>query len=520
MSDQQWKEVATSDDIAEGAPFSVDLSDEESVLLIRRDGKLYAWGNACPHVGCPLSWGQIHGDEIICACHNARFDVSTGRMTSPPSLDDLTRYEVTEESGAVRIGPSHAPSISMPRGEDDRTVVIVGAGAGGNAAAEELRRGGFAGRIVMITEEEARPYDRTLLSKFFLAKDMVFDDIAIRSADFYTELNIELLTGRRVAKVLPERHGVVLNDGNEVSGDFLILATGSTPKKLPVPGAELSGCFTLRTYADGAGLQAAAQKAKRAVVVGASFIGTETAAYLRDRGIDVTIVAPEEVPFESIFGREVGMRFVKMHTEAGVQVRLGTGISKIVGNGSVEGVELSDGTSLPADLVVVGVGVTPVVDYAEDSGLVKDGAITVNEYLVTSTPGVYAVGDIARVVATPGGSSRNAGVGKQVEHWVVAQRHGQHAARSITGSPQPLPWAPFFWTRQFETSFAYVGYALEYDNVRIKGDVENGKFLIGYFYRDHLAAVGTMGMSGSLVRYGILLDQGHAVTEEEFVAGA
>ncbi|MFW5843542.1 MAG: Rieske 2Fe-2S domain-containing protein, partial [Spirochaetota bacterium] len=234
MADSSWKKVAQSKDIQEGSPFSADLSDEESVLLVRKGENLFAWGNACPHVGCPLSWGYIHGDEIVCGCHNARFDITTGKLRSAPGVDDLPAYEVREEDGEVFVGKQLPVSFSMPSGSDNRTVVIVGAGAGGNAAAESLRREGFAGRIVMITPEEQRPYDRTLLSKFYLAGDMGFDALAMRPADFYDEMKIELLTARRATEVRPAARGVILDDDTEVSGDFLILATGAAPKKLPV----------------------------------------------------------------------------------------------------------------------------------------------------------------------------------------------------------------------------------------------------------------------------------------------
>ena len=508
MADSSWKKVARSKDIEEGKPFSADLNENESVLLVRKGDDLFAWSNACPHVGCPLSWGHIHGDEIVCGCHNARFDITTGKLRSAPGVDDLPAYEVREEKGDVFVGKQQPISFSMPSGSDSRTVVIVGAGAGGNAAAESLRREGFAGRIVMITLEAERPYDRTLLSKFFLAGNMGFEDVAMRPVGFYDEMKIELMTGRRAMEVKPAAKSVVLDDGSEVSGDFLVLATGAAPKHLPVPGADQPGVFVLRSFAEGRRLREVVSAARKAVVIGASFIGTETAAYMVGRGIDVTVVAPESVPFERVLGPEVGKRFVKMHTDNGVKMRLGTGVSRITGNGKADGVELADGTRLPADLVVVGIGVTPVVDYIESSGLARDGAVPVDRNLATTAPGVFAIGDIARVQ------------GKiRVEHWVVAQRHGEEVARSILGTGEGLSYAPFFWTRQFEMSFAYIGFAPDYDETRVKGDVENGSFLIGYFKDGYLAAVGTMGKGKSLIRYGLRLDDGEKIAIQEFEKG-
>ncbi len=517
MAGNSWKKVAQSKDISEGKPFSVDLSEDESVLIVRKGDALFAWGNGCPHVGCPLSWGHVHGDEIICGCHNARFDVTTGALRSAPALDDLPAYEVREENGDVYVGDVSLASFPMPAGSDDRTVVIVGAGAGGSAAAETLRREGFAGRIIMISPEGLRPYNRTLLSKFYLAGDMGFDALAMRPEDFYNHMKIELVTGRRAASIKPETKSVVLDDGSEISGDFVILATGATPRKLKVPGADRSGVFYLRSFAEGEALREAAAGAERAVVIGASFIGTETAGYMVGRGIDVTVVAPESVPFERLFGAEVGRRFMKMHTDGGVKFRLGTGVSRITGNGKADGVELSDGTTLPADLVVVGVGVTPVVDYLESSGLTSGGVVPVDGHLQTSTPGIFAVGDIASVWKKDGADAEAAGV--RVEHWVAAQRHGQEVARSIMGTGRGLSYAPFFWTRQFETSFAYIGYAPDFDETRIKGDITDGTFLIGYFRNGNLAAVGTIGKGKSLIRYGLLLDEGKKISISEFESG-
>ncbi|TVR67206.1 MAG: pyridine nucleotide-disulfide oxidoreductase [Spirochaetaceae bacterium] len=508
MRDSSWKKVARSEDIREGKPFSADLNEKESVLLVRKGESLFAWSNACPHVGCPLSWGHIHGDEIVCGCHNARFDITTGKLLSAPAVDDLPAYEVREEEGEVFVGKQHPLSFSMPAGSDSRSVVILGSGAGGSAAAESLRREGFAGRIVMITPEEERPYDRTLLSKFFLAGDMGFDALAMRPAAFYEEMKIELMTGRRATEVKPAARSVVLDDGSEVSGDFLVLATGAAPRRLHVPGADQAGVFVLRSFKEGQQLREAVAGAGKAVVIGASFIGTETAAYMVSRGIDVTVVAPESVPFEQVLGPDVGKRFVRMHTDNGVTLRLGSQVSRITGNGTADGVELSDGTVLPADLVVVGIGVTPVVDYIESSGLARDGAVPVKRNLETSAPGVYAIGDIAKVHGE-----------ERVEHWVVAQRHGEEVARSILGTGGGLSYAPFFWTRQFETSFAYIGSAPDYDETRINGDVENGSFLIGYFREGFLAAVGTMGKGKSLIRYGLLLDKGEKISIQDFEKG-
>lgn len=508
MAKSDWKKIAASEDIRDGRPTGVELSEEESVLLMRRPEGLVALGDACPHVGCPLHFGRLDGDTITCACHNARFDASSGRMISPPALDDLPTYDVREEDGEVWLGPRHDPEPAKASGSDDRTVAIVGAGAAGAMTALQLRREGFAGRVIMMTPEEHPPYDRTLLSKFYLGSEMQFEDIALRPDSAYEDLDIEVLTGKSATSVSPEERTVTLDDGSSLAADFVVLATGSRPRPLPVPGADLEGVHLLRVPKDAEHIRSAARSAQNVVVIGASFIGTEVAAYLADAGAPVTLVAPEEVPFATLFGEEVGRKFAHMHRDAGVTLKLGNGVSRLTGSGSVEGVELSDGSMIPADLVVVGIGVEPVVDYLEGSGLVADGAVPVDSHLRTKADGFYAAGDIARI--------DDGEVSKRVEHWVVAQRHGQAIARSIAGSLEPLGYAPFFWTRQFETSFGYFGFAPEYDEMRIKGSVADGDFLAGYFVEGRLAAVGTMGRSGEAIRYGQLLDEGRSITAEQF----
>ncbi|MFO7850336.1 MAG: FAD-dependent oxidoreductase [Spirochaetia bacterium] len=511
MTDSNWKEVAQSEDLEAGKLFSAELSEEESVLIIRRDNGLVAWGNSCPHAGCPLSWGHMQNGVITCACHNARFDVKNGEMLTAPSLDDLVGYEVREENGKVYVGASHKPEFPRPAVEESKTVAIVGAGAGGSAAAEQLRREGFGGRIVMITPEEGLPYDRTALSKFFLVKDMEPGLMSLRSAQFYEDAEIELWNGRRVTAVDTAALTLTLDDGSSLQADHIILATGSRAKTLPIPGTELSGCFTLRSLTDAIALREAAAKAKNAVVLGASFIGTETAAFLKDRGLDVHIVAPESVPFAAVLGERVGKRFAALHESQGVKMKLDHSVSRIKGSEKVEEVELDDGTILPAELVVLGVGAEPVLDYLEGTGLVRDGAVPVDAHLSTSASGIYAIGDIARVDS----DVQNG----RAEHWVVAQRHGQQAARAVMGDESGLKYAPFFWTMQFETPLAYIGLAPDFDEARYKGDVEEGNFLAGYFKDGRLAAVASIGKTKTVARYGYLLDEGRKIGLEDFDAG-
>ncbi len=508
MAHNEWLDIGGSDDVPENKPVAKELDSGDTVLLYRSGGTLHAWDDACPHLGCNISMGPVDGTMAICPCHNARFDLTTGKALTAPSLDDLPAYDVREEGGRILLGEPHEQPLVRPQGTDERTFLIVGGGAAGGAAVEQLRREGFAGKIVMVTPEPHYPYDRTLLSKMYLFSDMTVDDVIIRRRDFYDRLGIEVWNGYRVVRVEEDPPAVILDNDSRIGADGILLATGARPRTLPVEGAHVPGVNLLRTPEDADRIRSEAAEAKNAVVIGASFIGTEVAAGLRQLGVNVQLVAMEETPFEKIFGPDVGRRFAELHESQGVQLHLGTTVARIHGSKHVESVELEDGTRLPADLVVLGVGVEPVIDYLDETSLVDNGSVPVNERLETGVKGIFAAGDIADV---GDGTQR-----VRVEHWVAAQRQGQHAARSMLGADQALGYAPFFWTMQYETPFVFIGYAPDYDDVRYRGDIAGGDFLAGYFKAGTLSAVATMGKIGEAISFGRKLDRSEQIGPTDF----
>ena len=457
-----------SSDLAEGAMLAGHVGDD-AVLVVRRSGTVSALAAHCTHYHGPLADGLIVGDTIRCPWHHACFSLRTGEALAAPALSPLDCYVVSESEGRIVVGGKKAQPKPKQIGGSGR-VVIVGGGAAGFAAAEMLRRHGFAGEIAMLSHDSAAPVDRPNLSKDYLAGSAPEDWVPLRGPDWYADNNVTLELGTEVTAFNPQAKTVTLHSGASLPYDKLLLATGAEPVKLPVPGADLPHVHVLRSLADSRAIIAAAKTAKRVVVIGASFIGLEVAASLRARELEVHVVAPEKRPLEKVFGPELGDFVRSLHEEHGVVFHLEDGVTAI----DPKKVTLKSGATLDADLVVTGVGVRPRLALAEKAGLTIDRGVSVDEYLMTSAPDVYAAGDIARW------PDAYTGQRIRVEHWVVAERQGQTAALNMMGERTPYRAVPFFWSQHYDVPINYVGHAEGWDAIEVDGDIAKRDCLVRY----------------------------------------
>jgi NADPH-dependent 2,4-dienoyl-CoA reductase/sulfur reductase-like enzyme len=345
-----------------------------------------------------------------------------------------------------------------------------------------LRREGYSGPVTLVSADDSPPYDRPNVSKDYLAGTAPEAWMPLRDARYYAAREINLILNARVMSIDATRRAVSLANGRQIEYGALLLATGADPIHLPIPATEGSRIYCLRTLSDARAIIAAAVEAKTVVVVGASFIGLEAAASLRTRGIEVHVVGLEEVPLERVLGRGVGTFLRGLHESRGVTFHLKNSVSRVDGRQ----VTLSDGKTLDADFVLLGVGVRPSIALAEQAGLAVDRGVTVDEFLETSAPGVFAAGDIARWPDVRSGDRI------RVEHWAVAQRQGQVAARNIRGRRQPFTAVPFFWSQHYELAINYVGHAESFDSAVIDGSLDSHDCEISYLRGGRILAAATI----------------------------
>ncbi|MEM8718007.1 MAG: FAD-dependent oxidoreductase [Cyanobacteria bacterium P01_G01_bin.39] len=502
--------IAKVNDLQNGQMQQIAVLDSQ-ILLSKIDGKFYAVSAFCTHNGAPLAKGILCQERIVCPWHNACFNAIAGQQQEPPGLDSLEAFAVRVEGEEVLVKlPDSLPqqrTLEMAHHVaklDSRTFAILGAGAAGIHAVEALRQQGYQGRLVLISAEESLPYDRTKLSKNYLQGQAKPDDLTLRDRNFYENHDIELLLGQAVTKVDALNKSLTFADDSVLEYDSLLLATGGTARKLDVPGKDLNHIFTVRQTEDVDSILDTVPEVKKALVIGSSFIGMETAASLTQQGLEVTVVSPSDVPFKKILGQELGKMFQKVHEANGVSFKFGTKVTEFKGEHRVESAILDSGEQVATDLVIVGIGVKPNTSYLQGIELNKNHSISVNQYLQTEIEDIYAAGDIASFPYAPMSEST------RIEHWRLAAQQGRIAAANMLGRNKLASVSeivPFFWSGQYDLKLRYVGHAEQWSQIKIDGDLDQHKFLAFYLQDNQVMAVAGINRDRDLAAISELMRQ-------------
>ncbi len=448
----------------------------EPVVLVRDDDRYCAWSGQCTHLKAQLAEGRLVDGQLRCPWHHARFSLATGEAVAAPAFQPLTRFAVETRDGRVFVVAKESPRDAEPTASATTTrIVIVGGGAAGHACAEWLARHGAGRSVTLIGDDADPPYDRTFCSKQYLIGMVSRAACSLDDGSSYGPDGPVRRVAARVASLDTVGRKVVFADGGTVAYDRLVLATGAEAGRPDLPGFDRPEVHVLRTLGDADALIAAAESGKRGVVIGASFVGLEAAASLTQRHVAIDVVAHEAIPLEKIVGAAVGTMIRKVHEEHGVRFHLGRRPASFDGRR----LTLDDGSTIDADFVVLGVGVTPRTGLAEEAGLdvaSRDdgGGVIVDDHLRTSVADIYAIGDIARY------PDRHAGKPLRVEHWVHAERQGQFVARALLGADEPYDDLPFFWSAHFDTGLRYLGHVDAIERSDVDGSVEGRDFTVRY----------------------------------------
>jgi len=481
--------VAHISEIPDGGMKSFNVGG--TCMLLAREGQdVWAVGGHCTHQGAPLGEGVRVGRKVICPWHHAMFDLATGEHCEPPGEGRLTRFPVRIRNGAImislddeRIGESLDEIADVPAYRTDKIFAIVGAGAAGRNAAEELRREGYNGRILLISMEKDAPYDRTALSKDFLASEIELEKLEIINAGKLAKKGIELVLDKKVETIDAARKTIHFEDGGELRYDACLAAPGSAAREPEIDGLDLINVFSLRSKSDGLRLKHAASEAKKIVIIGSGFIGMETAAVFARQGKLVTVVSPDRKPFAKIFGDKIAEGLINAHRAAGTAFELGESVAALEGKDNhVTGVRLESGVMIPADLVLVGIGAKPNIDILKGVEFSNDGGVVTDENL-KAADGLWVAGDIA---SFPSRFAKE--VYLRIEHWRLAEQLGRLAARAMMGNKDSTDSiVPFFWTHQ-HWMMALVGHPKSVTSVHIEGDVKSGNFMAYYIDGDKVFA--------------------------------
>ena len=516
-------------DIPNGGMKSYKQDDDSIILITRDEDEFSAFDGKCPHAGADLGDGLRCGNRVICPWHHGSFDSRDGTLLEPVAMRGLTQYELTDEGDSLIVNT--AAKIDKRVANDKMTdthTIIVGGGGAGFMTANQLRHTGYGGKITLISQDDKAPYNRPLLSKMFLAGKMDEKYLMLGGANWARNNDIDLRLNQTVSEILPNERTIVITDADgkseQQTADFLVVATGAEPKIPPFKGAELDGVYTLRSMDDAKEIKSASDN-KHVVIVGTGFIGMEVASALMEAGkaASITVVGRSRRVMANIVSEAVSNALIKLHEDKGVNFAFGAGVNEInAGENStdnksakVSSVTLSDGSTLAADMVILGTGVAPRIELLNEVNA-PDG-VQVDEHLQLRD-GVYALGDIAKATNQMGRM--------RIEHWRVALQHGLVTAAAILNEDNIDSLAeriPFFWTGQYGKSLRYSGHAATPDNGILFGSPDNLDYIEYYFDDDgedtRASAASSLGRDKELIAFSELLRRGHAPTRAQIKAG-
>ncbi|KAF7998600.1 hypothetical protein HCN44_011008 [Aphidius gifuensis] len=511
--------VCKVEDINENEMKLLPIGDQgQKILLIKQNGELHAIGTKCTHYGALLHTGALGEGRVRCPWHGACFNIKTGDIEDFPGLDSLPCYKVSVDNGQVKVQAKQKDLAANKKIKEfvtcqidnSKVAVVVGGGPAGATCVDNLRQEGFTGRIVLICKEPVLPYDRVKVSKIM---DFDIEKSLLRPQFFYDERKIETKLNVEATELIPSKKIIKLSNGENLKYDHVFLATGSKARTLSIPGSNLQNIFVSRNYDDAQTTFKKLSKDKNVVILGLSFIGMEVAAYCVGKVKSVTIVGNDSVPLKPVFGLEIGERAKQGHEAKGVQFIFNQTIAKLLSSDEkqVSHVELTDGTVLPADIVVLGIGAIFYTDWLKSSGIemLENGAIVVDKYLKTNIDNVYAGGDIAYA---PVFSSNNES--KTIGHFALAQYHGQIAASNICGKNTELRTVPFFWSALLGNNYRYAGSG-QAEKIKIYGSLESFKFFAYHINNGKVVAMSSVGTDPIVSDFANYLYEGKTLTEKE-----
>lgn len=506
--------VCQEADLKDGEMREVTVGDQKA-LLVRTQGQYSAVGSRCSHYNAPLIKGTLVGNRVRCPFHGACFNVKTGDIEEYPGLDSLPSYRVEVVDGSVYVSikknslTRRVKEMCRMVPEIKHTIVLVGGGPASLVCAETLRQNCYQGRIIIITKDTLSPFDKPKLSK---ALSVDSSSILLRSSDFYQQYGIEVWTQKEVVSINPAEKVVKLNDGSLQQYDQLLISTGCRARPLSCPGSDLKGVKLLQSHEDAQEIHNSGL-GKKAVIIGASFIGMEVASYLSDKSASVAIIGTTSFPYEHSLGPEIGKMSMQMLEEKQVKFYMNDKVTELRGeDGKVKEVVLKSGTVLEADLVIAGIGVIPNSDFLSGSKVEVDSrkAVIVDKFMRTNIADIFSAGDVASFPLTIRGDQV-----VNIGHWQMSQAHGRVAALNMLNIPTKIESVPFFWTVLLGKSIRYTGYGEGYTEIIFKGKVEERKFLAFYIKDDVVVAAASLMFDPAVARIAELMASGQTLTKAQ-----